>query len=454
MGNFIGLVYAKLKEDGVDTDGMSTQEAIEEYNKRHGNENRYGDSEPTEAENKRMQERGFEKQNDEDIIEWSKQKLKDKDYEAFDTKNGISFEKYKNKNDVVKMLKDQKSTNDGIIPQDENWYIEYNDGSKVAVGEGEPYPKTTNIENIIWEHDAGYTFGGEGCVVYKEDTGREDDYRVEFQSDQKQKPKEFKPSERKLKWLEPELTPFRDFYHTKDVDWEEYAEKPKAEGIFDTDTLGGYSAYDNDLADKSNIVWMSPKEYLEKTAEGFGNDFYSQHRQIYNDRVTINELKNVLYRHGKRFPMPYIDFNQPSNQEGRHRMFVAGQELGWDTKFPVLAVNGSKDAKDQKLMFMDAEQRRYFSKWFPNYDIETVDVNQVVKDNKILEDNSVLNRRTEHWGDKYDDYKLGSKYSLYDFNTPIQLKKEDGQYRILDGNHRMIALKNAGYDKVQVLVQK
>lgn len=71
-----------------------------------------------------------------------------------------------------------------------------------------------------------------------------------------------------------------------------------------------------------------------------------------------------------------------------------------------------------------------------------------------MEDNSALSRRTEHWGNKYDDYKLGSKYSLYDFDEPIKLKKVDGQYKILDGNHRMIALKNAGYDKVQVLVQK
>lgn len=377
MGNFIGLVYSKLKEDGVDTEGMQPQEAIDEYNKRYGNEKRFGDSEPTDAEKERLKEHGVEDKSD-DIIEWSKRKS-NKDYDTFETKNGISFEKYKNKNEVVKMLKDQKSTNDGIIPKDEHWYVEYKDGSKVAVGEGEPYPKATNIENIIMEHDAGYTFGGDGCVVYKENTGREDDYRVEFKSDQKQEPKaekkEFKPSERKLKWLEPEIVPFTDVYHTKDVDWEEYAEKPKAEGIFDTDTLGGYSAYDKDLADKSNIVYMTPKEYLEKTGEGFGNDFYSQHRQIYNDKASINNLKNVLYRHGKRFPMPYIDFNEPTNQEGRHRMFVAGQELGWDTKFPVLAVNGSKNAKDQKLMFMDDEQQRIH----PNYDIETVDVKQIIK---------------------------------------------------------------------------
>ena len=32
MANFIGLVYATLKNEGVDTSGMSTDEAVKKYN--------------------------------------------------------------------------------------------------------------------------------------------------------------------------------------------------------------------------------------------------------------------------------------------------------------------------------------------------------------------------------------------------------------------------------------
>ena len=62
MANFIGLVYATLKNEGVDTKGMSTDEAVAKYNelqkKSGGNK---GEKEPTPAENKRMEEKGISK---------------------------------------------------------------------------------------------------------------------------------------------------------------------------------------------------------------------------------------------------------------------------------------------------------------------------------------------------------------------------------------------------------
>lgn len=39
MGNFIGMVFAVLKDNGIDTKGMSTEEAVEKYNELGGEDN-------------------------------------------------------------------------------------------------------------------------------------------------------------------------------------------------------------------------------------------------------------------------------------------------------------------------------------------------------------------------------------------------------------------------------
>lgn len=51
MANFIGLVYATLKNEGIDTKGMSTDEAVEKYNELKGK------GEGTPAEQRKMQDK-------------------------------------------------------------------------------------------------------------------------------------------------------------------------------------------------------------------------------------------------------------------------------------------------------------------------------------------------------------------------------------------------------------
>lgn len=56
MANFIGLVYATLKAEGIDTAGMSTDEAVAKYNelqKKSGGKS--GEKEGTPAENRKYQ---------------------------------------------------------------------------------------------------------------------------------------------------------------------------------------------------------------------------------------------------------------------------------------------------------------------------------------------------------------------------------------------------------------
>ena len=86
MGNFIGMVYATLKNEGVDTKGMSTDDAVKKYNElQEKSGGKSGEKEPTPAEQKRMEEKGIEEdksytlsESDKNIVDdaiyWAKKK--------------------------------------------------------------------------------------------------------------------------------------------------------------------------------------------------------------------------------------------------------------------------------------------------------------------------------------------------------------------------------------------
>lgn len=222
MANFIGLVYATLKNEGVDTKGMSTDEAVAKYNE-----------------------------------------------------------------------------------------LQKKDGGKAGEKEGTPAEQRA-LKNEYKD--------------IPESWKANEKYRNEYL--------------KRLKVKEDKLPDFD--YKTQEVKWSIAGAIPSREGIFDTTTLGGYSQYDKDLANKENIIYMTPIEYLEKCGEGFGNDFHTQLKQIEAEPEILNHLYNVIYNKNKRYPMPYIDLNNPSQQEGRHRMYAAAEILGWGKKFPVLAINNSK----------------------------------------------------------------------------------------------------------------
>lgn len=73
MANFIGLVYATLKNEGVDTKGMSTDEAVKKYNElQEKSGGKAGEKEGTPAENKRLAETRIEDGGEEGEQDWVK----------------------------------------------------------------------------------------------------------------------------------------------------------------------------------------------------------------------------------------------------------------------------------------------------------------------------------------------------------------------------------------------
>ncbi len=93
----------------------------------------------------------------------------------------------------------------------------------------------------------------------------------------------------------------------------------------------------------AKIVYMSPNEYYTQCGKyawkGRTISADSLKQQRSRDTFTLNHLKDVLTIYKRRFPMPFINYAE-YGQEGLHRMYIAGELLGWDyPKHPVLAIH-------------------------------------------------------------------------------------------------------------------
>lgn len=153
--------------------------------------------------------------------------------------------------------------------------------------------------------------------------------------------------------------------------------KVSGQNIFDTTTTG-MSYYDQLIpGDKENeymrknknlqggIVKMSPMEYYTECAN---NIFDSGHtvkdliKQRTYDKNYIKELEEVITKKHTKYPMPYLNYAE-KGQEGLHRMYVAGELFGWDTKFPVLVIDYyDKELADRRNKISDASS-------FARYDL-------------------------------------------------------------------------------------
>lgn len=145
-------------------------------------------------------------------------------------------------------------------------------------------------------------------------------------------------------------------YLDKEEKFYDYRTKPfDGSNPFDT-TKTGISYYNQFFTDPDymedvkerigKIEYLTPKEYFEQSSIIFGNSYQNQINQIKEDNNIIQHLKDVLFKYKKTFPITYLNYADCS-QEGRHRMFVVGEELGWDKKFPVLIVRDANNRNSQ-----------------------------------------------------------------------------------------------------------
>ena len=114
--------------------------------------------------------------------------------------------------------------------------------------------------------------------------------------------------------------------------------------IFDK-TKTGFSFYNNLIDDPEymkkskglvgSIVMMTPNEYFEHCGEIFHTSKQTQIDHTLADKNNIEYLKQVILKYNRKFPIGYLNIRD-KQQEGRHRMAVAGELCGYDTPQPVL----------------------------------------------------------------------------------------------------------------------
>lgn len=136
-------------------------------------------------------------------------------------------------------------------------------------------------------------------------------------------------------YLDPEEN-FYD-YRTGKVDL-------KSCDIFDK-TKTGFSFYNNLIDDPEymkkskglvgSIIMMTPNEYFEHCGEIFHTSKQTQIDHTLADKDNIEYLKQVILKYNRKFPIGYINIRD-KQQEGRHRMAVAGELCGYNTPQPVL----------------------------------------------------------------------------------------------------------------------
>lgn len=190
-----------------------------------------------------------------------------------------------------------------------------------------------------------------------------------------------------------------DYLDDEEKFWDYHTENISGNQVFDETTQE--SSYGKKLIDlaksgksdskgrKAKIIQMTPMQYFEGCALGFGTSVQSQIRQVKNDKGTLDLLNDVIDKYYKRFPITYLDFSGTTfGQEGRHRMYIAGERYGWDTKFPVLVIYSGKepDYGKYKRMGYDSEE---------DEETETVDIDI---DDIDLEDLAIF-EALEEFGD-------------------------------------------------------
>lgn len=136
--------------------------------------------------------------------------------------------------------------------------------------------------------------------------------------------------------------------------WDYHTASVSGNNIFDT-TKTGTAYYDTFLSDNEDrdelrqikgidgkIVDMTPNEYFEECGKIFQTSAQEEIEYALSNKETIEHLKEVITKYKKRFPITMLNYDSQT-QEGRHRMAVAGELFGYDTKFPVLIVEKIKE---------------------------------------------------------------------------------------------------------------
>lgn len=168
------------------------------------------------------------------------------------------------------------------------------------------------------------------------------------------------------RYLDPEQKFYN--YHTSEVDGVNIFDINKASNSWSQNFIDDPKYMLKEENMQMHIEHMSPREYWERCARDVFNkpvnQLLNQWRTL--DSNTLEHLQQVILKYKKRFPITYINYasyTHPS-QEGLHRMIVAGDLFGWDTKFPVMIIEwADKDkAESEKINIRNNKINNYIDR--------------------------------------------------------------------------------------------
>lgn len=168
---------------------------------------------------------------------------------------------------------------------------------------------------------------------------------------------------------------------------------------------------------KLEIKQLTPAEYFEGCAEIFNSTPEQQLRQVKFDKSINTHLKGVLNK-GEKFPLTYLNYADRS-QEGRHRMYVAGELYGWNKTYPV-AIFTIADEDLARQRAQEAEEDRIWKL-----------IDKAVQRAQEFSYHSVEELREELVYLLSDDIEeLDSKLSIAEFNHDLIVKIGGVEYFI------------------------
>lgn len=183
-------------------------------------------------------------------------------------------------------------------------------------------------------------------------------------------------------------------YKTAPVDGKNIFDENRSESGYVRDMIKlAHSGGVNEDGKHVSIVQMSPKEYFEACAEGFGSTFSNQITSVKSDVDILQHLADVIQKYKVRFPITYLDYSYNRfNQEGRHRMYIAGELFGWDTKHPVMIIRTTDEAtkaREEEIISRYIDKALYRTKQYEFVDLDDIkqqfehDINYVMDDPKF-----------------------------------------------------------------------
>ena len=169
---------------------------------------------------------------------------------------------------------------------------------------------------------------------------------------------------------------------------------------------------------KHSIIKISPDKYFEECAWIFNSSKQAQISQTRRDKKILEHLKDVLLKYKKTFPLTFLNYAENS-QEGRHRMYVVGELLGWDKEFPVMIINWvdplkQKEKEEAQLQNKKDEFISLIDKYSDEFSSTPYDsVEDLIDDFKY------------YLGQKYSDLNIYSTRDALNFEIDNQI-----EYRI------------------------